>query len=129
MGIGNVAGREGGTGTLNTSITPVIPASAMATSSSSNGGGKVSTGRGKLDVGDGQRVCTHLTNGLKAARLGLGLGLPPASKPGLGKATGPGLSHDDYHRSAAGISQSLRYLKEAFSALCKLGAGRCCRSY
>ena len=70
--------------------------------------------------GDGQRVCGRLTNGLHAARQGLGPEI--ASAPGLVSGQVP--VHDDHHhRAATTVSQSLRYLKEAFSALCKLGAG------
>ena len=85
-----------------------------------------SGGRGGGE-GDGQRVCARLTSGLHAARLGLGLDTAPG--PRLAPASGPGLGPVDHphHRSAAVVSSSLRYLKEAFSALCKLGAGRCCQ--
>lgn len=105
-----------------------------------------------MNVGGGDNsvgmvVCDRLTHGIHAARQGLGLEQMTTGQ-GLGNdnqdrhgdtaaaitaSTGVPASASTSATSTAGVPapasasatvpQSLRYLKEAFSALCKLGAG------
>ena len=95
-------------------FTPSSTGSPPARSSVNRG--KVAVGRGKES--GGQRVCDRLTDGLKTARLGLGLELAPRPRPVMANEMSVP------HRDERVVSQSLRYFKEAFSALCKLGAGK-----
>ena len=101
--------------------TPIRPSSSTRPTAAVPSSAVKPMAGNKVQEGDGHRVCGRLTNGLHAARQGLELELSQGT--GQEPAKGPGSGLVSVGNRAAMVAQSLRYLKEAFSALCKLGAG------